>query len=725
MLNISHQLRIFLLFARFASSCSKICPTKFLNIKPSITRANKFVQKKTKKNSAITEKTVIFAYQKPLKKEYTMRKILLLLLISFGSYLVSATHIVGGELQMTFISGTTYQMTLNMYWDRVSTVKDNNITIGFYRKSNNTRIQTLLMPLVQETDLQFPVDTCTNQVLLRFTKLVYQAQVTLNATNYSDPQGYYVTWERCCRNNSIVNIVAPGNAANSFYLEFSAIIQGGNPFINNTPVFSTPQTSYLCLNNDFTFPFGATDPDGDVLVYSLVTPYNGIASNFNPNPAPPAVYSPYPPTEVNWALGYSAANAIPSNVGQPLTINPSTGLLSGNPGRTGLFVFSVRCEEYRGSVKIGEVRRDYQILVKNCQELNPEPQIRLQLQDNTIYVPNTLYELDANVGLCLNLQVFDTPNQSVRLTYLPLNANAQRLTQNNYRPFRNINNQPVNSVTPNSSGIGVVRFCWRECLYSFNNEIFEFAIIADDQGCPKRGLDTLYVKFKVKPRFNNPPSLSIISATPNFDIPTLTANPFLPAGQEVKITFQAFDRDNDSLKLFAVGRDFNIDSLDIIFTPKEGKGRFTTDFIWKPDCRFIKINGQNDEYWVDIFLVEKNNTCDIADAQMTIKIKIRDDFSNVDAFLPANIFTPNGDGINDFFEMENLPAVADFNKFLPADNCLYKYNGIKIYNRWGKPVFESKQRDFRWDGGNLPAGTYFYVIDYTSRVFKGTVTIMK
>ncbi|MCS6795769.1 MAG: gliding motility-associated C-terminal domain-containing protein [Raineya sp.] len=654
----------------------------------------------------------------------------LFLLITFVINLSYATHIVGGELQMTFLSNTatnaTYRITLNMYWDRVSNVKDNSITIGFYRKSNNTRVQTLTLPLIQEIDLQFPVDTCTNQVLLRFTKLVYQANVTLSYANYSDVQGYYVTWERCCRNNAIVNIVAPGNAANSFYLEFAPIFQGGSPFINNSPEFPTPQTSYLCLNADFTFPFGATDADGDQLVYSMVTPYNGIASNFNPNPAPPATYSPYPPPEITWATGYSATNAIPSNVGQPLTVNPSTGLLSGNPGRTGLFVFSVRCEEYRAGVKIGEVRRDYQILVKNCQELNPNPEIRLQLQDNSIYNENTLYELDANKGLCLNLQIFDTPNQNIRLTYLPLNANAQRLTQNNYRPFRNANNQPVSGVTINSSGIGVVRFCWRECLYSFRgDEVFEFGIIADDQGCPVRGLDTLFVKFKVKPRFNNPPSLSIVSATPNFDIPSLTANPFLPAGQEVRITFQAFDRDNDSLKIFAVGRDFNIDSLEITFTPKEGRGRFTTDFIWKPDCRFIKANGQDDEYLVDIFLVEKNNTCDIADAQMTIKLKIYDNFSNVDSFLPANIFTPNGDGINDFFEMENLPAVADFNKYLPADNCLYRYNGIKIYNRWGKQVYESKQRDFKWDGGNLPAGAYFYVIDYTSRIFKGTVTIMK
>ncbi|GAB4127039.1 MAG: hypothetical protein OHK0045_13230 [Raineya sp.] len=658
-----------------------------------------------------------------------MNKQVLCMLIGLLMMLTSisqATHIVGGELQMTYISGTTYRFNLNMYWDRVSNVKDNSITIGIYRKSNNGRIQTLNMPLISEVDVQFPVDTCSNQVLLRFTKLVYEATVTLNVANYSDPQGYYAIWDRCCRNNQISNIVNPGGAANAFVLEFPPIQVGGNPFINNTPSFPVPQSSYLCLNTDFTFDFGASpDPDGDTYVYSLVTPYNGIGSSGNPAPTPPATY-PFPPSNITWAPGFDANNSIPSNVGQPLTIDANTGVLSGNPGRTGLFVFSVRCEEYRGANKIGEVRRDYQILVKNCQELNPLPVIRLQLPDGGIYQEGNLLDLDANQTLCLNLQFFDTPSQQIRMTFLPLNDNARQLTQGGYRPFRNANNNPINAVTVNSSGIAVARFCWKECLYSFKgDEIFEFGIIADDQGCPIRGIDTLRVSMIVRPKFNNPPSLSIVSATPNFDIPTLTTTPILSAGQEVKVTFQAFDKDNDSLKIFAVGRGFNIDSLDITFTPKEGRGRFTTDFIWKPDCRFIKINGQSDEFLIDIVLQEKNNSCNVADATMTLKVNLKDAFSNVDNFLPANAFTPNGDGVNDVFEMENLPALADFNRTLPADNCLYRYNGIKIYNRWGKEVFESKDRNFKWDGGKYPNGVYFYTIDYTSRRFKGTVTIIK
>ncbi|MDX1903919.1 MAG: gliding motility-associated C-terminal domain-containing protein [Thermonemataceae bacterium] len=656
-----------------------------------------------------------------------MKKILLLFVFAFSYSLTQATHIVGGELQMTYISGTTYRFNLNMYWDRVSTTKDNSITIGIYRRSDNGRIQTLSMPLVQEADLAFPTDTCTSQVLLRFTKLVYQADITLNPANYSNAAGYYAIWDRCCRNNAIINISNPGGAANAFYLEFPAISQGGTPFINNTPSFPTPQASYLCLGSNFTFPFGATDADGDALVYSMVTPFNGVGTNGAPAPTPPTTY-PYPPSEITWSPGYSATNAIPSGIGLPLTVDANTGELSGNPNRAGLFVFSVKCEEYRAGIKIGEVRRDYQILVKNCQELNPNPEIRLQLPDASIYQENTLLDLDANETLCLNLQFFDTPGQSIRLKYLPLNDNAVKLTEGGYRPFRNAanTNTAISGVTVNSSGIGVAKFCWKECLYSFKgDEVFEFGIIADDQGCPVKGIDTIFVKMKVRPKFNNPPALSVIAATANFDIPTLTTTPVLSSGQEVRVTFQAFDKDNDSLSIFAVGRGFNIDSLDITFTPKEGKGKFTTDFVWIPDCRFIQLNGQDSTYLVDIILKEKSNTCNVADDSLMITINLKDAFSNVDNFLPANTFTPNGDGFNDYFQMEDLPTVAEFNKFLPIDNCLYRYAGLKIYNRWGKLVYESQERNFKWDGANLPSGVYFYIIDYTSRVYKGTLNLVK
>jgi gliding motility-associated-like protein len=65
-----------------------------------------------------------------------------------------------------------------------------------------------------------------------------------------------------------------------------------------------------------------------------------------------------------------------------------------------------------------------------------------------------------------------------------------------------------------------------------------------------------------------------------------------------------------------------------------------------------------------------------------------------------NVVTPNGDGINDRFVIQNL-----------IDGLGYPINTLDIYNKWGTRVFHkeniSSDDDF-WDPVNVPAGTYFY-----------------
>lgn len=84
-------------------------------------------------------------------------------------------------------------------------------------------------------------------------------------------------------------------------------------------------------------------------------------------------------------------------------------------------------------------------------------------------------------------------------------------------------------------------------------------------------------------------------------------------------------------------------------------------------------------------------------------------FSNT-ALAPAdtaavipNVFTPDGDGINDFFYIENITS---------------KEFKLEIYNRWGTQVFESSLADLKWDGRStagleLSDGTYFYIVKFT------------
>lgn len=80
-----------------------------------------------------------------------------------------------------------------------------------------------------------------------------------------------------------------------------------------------------------------------------------------------------------------------------------------------------------------------------------------------------------------------------------------------------------------------------------------------------------------------------------------------------------------------------------------------------------------------------------------------------------NVITPNGDGINEYFVIENLEY--------------YMERKLQVYNRWGKKVYENNNYMNDWDGQGLADGTYFFVLQYGGRLesgeFKGSLTILR
>ena len=116
-------------------------------------------------------------------------------------------------------------------------------------------------------------------------KLVYTNEITLSPATYSNPAGYYVAVERCCRNCTISNIVSPGGAAQTFYLEFPAVVRNGAAFIDSTPRIFPPLGDYACRDELFYYDFGGQDADGDSLAYDMVTPLNGHATSATSNTA--------------------------------------------------------------------------------------------------------------------------------------------------------------------------------------------------------------------------------------------------------------------------------------------------------------------------------------------------------------------------------------------------------------------------------------------------------
>jgi gliding motility-associated-like protein len=78
-----------------------------------------------------------------------------------------------------------------------------------------------------------------------------------------------------------------------------------------------------------------------------------------------------------------------------------------------------------------------------------------------------------------------------------------------------------------------------------------------------------------------------------------------------------------------------------------------------------------------------------------------------------NVFTPNGDGVNDKYEIPYLDR--------------YISNHLYIYNRWGELVYEKDNYNDEWDGGKLPDGVYFYILKcqgyWEEDIFRGSVSI--
>jgi len=121
-----------------------------------------------------------------------------------------------------------------------------------------------------------------------------------------------------------------------------------------------------------------------------------------------------------------------------------------------------------------------------------------------------------------------------------------------------------------------------------------------------------------------------------------------------------------------------------------------------PNSTYIWQDGSvKDYYYVTssgTYSVSVTNTCStIAD---TVYIMMED--CNCSMFVP-NAFSPVRDEINDVF--------------IPVSSCGWRDFDLKIYDRWGKMLFESQDCTIGWDGlyrGELVTqGVYSYIFHYT------------
>lgn len=284
-------------------------------------------------------------------------KTIVLILALFTVFGAKASHIVGGDIYYDYLGANNYRFYITLYRDCNSTgaVYDDPLMLAVYLQNNGLLVNkaipfpgSVVLPVIFSNPCVIP----PNNICVE--KAVYTTVINLPPT----PGGYTVSYQRCCRGPNITNLNNPDNTGITLTTHVPGSETGAT--VNSSPRFTNYPPLLLCNNDDLVFNHVATDPDGDQLTYSLVTPFAG-ASGLNPapSPAPPPNYSP-----VNWAGGFSAPN--PLGPGATISINPVTGVLNASPQMLGLFVVGIRVQEYRNGVLIGQTVRDFLFKVFNC-----------------------------------------------------------------------------------------------------------------------------------------------------------------------------------------------------------------------------------------------------------------------------------------------------------------------------------------------------------------------
>ena len=142
-----------------------------------------------------------------------------------------------------------------------------------------------------------------------------------------------------------------------------------------------------------------------------------------------------------------------------------------------------------------------------------------------------------------------------------------------------------------------------------------------------------------------------------------------------------------------------------------------TGYLWSPGGETTQSITVNDTGIYSVAIMMPGRAC-----ARTVTYTVEPDPCPVDLVLTLpNVFTPEGNGSNDFF---SAIITGDFSMF-----------HIKIYDRWGLLMYESTDPFFKWNGtnkhgGKCPDGVYYYIVDYAqtgkdSANQKGFITLIR
>lgn len=325
----------------------------------------------------------------------SLRCLLLVLCGSLGwTGAVRASHVVGADMTYTCNGNNSYTVRLDLYQDCLNGQQgaiDQDVPgiFAVYARSGNgflgtptaldngipaAQILTIPANFSNACVLNYPA-TC-----LRRTTFIRTFSLPVNSA------GYRVVYQRCCRNEQVVNIYRPGEVGATYFVDIPPTNSAGP--CNNSAVFNAYPPQIICVNNPLVVDFSATDPDGsDSLSYELCTALVGGSRN-DPKPNQPLPSG----DPVDYVNPYTATYPVASY--PAIQLNATTGQLTATPNLLGRYIVTVCCHEWRNGQRINTVKREFQFVVTGCSKTVVADIPQLSPEFNTYVVQCNSYTVN-------------------------------------------------------------------------------------------------------------------------------------------------------------------------------------------------------------------------------------------------------------------------------------------------------------------------------------------
>ncbi len=403
-------------------------------------------------------------------KNYHKKILFLIFLLFFNSKNIFASHIIGGDINLKNIAGNKFTLKLDLYFDALNgnlDAFDSVIVIKIRRKSDNKYIEQFSVKHAQTDTIPTEAGVCSF-IKFKTVKHSYSKIITLTNSLYNSAGGFYISWDRCCRNSIIGNISNSSYVSSVFYVELPPLTT-----VNSSPQFANPtKTVYGCLTTAQTYDFSATDADGDSLVYSIDVPNEFLDTLSTGNNLL---------TKINLLNRFSKNYILPSN--PVISINSATGIVSLTPSEIGVFVLAIKCEEYRKGQYLGCAFREYQLISSNCFTANTSPKL-LYLDPLTNKITPTLAGLNFDIyeRNCITVVGIDTLGQQLKLEFVLNNSYYSKY----YTSTLTVN--PTFATTTKLKDTVYFEVYVDRCIYSSKSKdstyIFDFLLI-NNNNCSK------------------------------------------------------------------------------------------------------------------------------------------------------------------------------------------------------------------------------------------------